>query len=84
MDGGQSKNNRPNSHPSNPIHKAAEAESSRSKMLPTQTPITGGSETPATTSSGSASSGGDSYETNKIIIIVGAIAIAAVAYFARG
>ena len=45
MDGGQSKTNRPNSHPSNPIHKATEAESSTHSP---PTSISENTETPET------------------------------------
>ena len=73
MDGGPSKVNPPNSHPSNPIHKAAMAEQSPHP----DTPQTKESppDTPQTVSK-------PQHEINKTVVIVGAVGIVALLFIA--
>ena len=72
MDGGPSKINPPNSHPSNPIHKAAmAAQSPRSTSAPKET----ASEKKETVST-------PQHEINKTSVIVGVIAGVALLFIA--
>ena len=69
MDGGPSKINPPNSHPSNPIHKAAMAAQNpkpKTAELETQKPTDGGSETQ-----------NPEHEINKTAVIVGVVGVVA-------
>jgi len=73
MDGGPSKVNPPNSHPSNPIHKAtmaAQDPKPAKKRVPfnLHTDKVGEKETPEEDKT-------DQHETNKTAIIVGAVAV---------
>ena len=88
MDGVSPKFNPPNSHPSNRIHKAAEVEGQKESAH--ETPSSSGHpgygvephvEHPPIPR---ARSGSASHDVNKIIVIVGAVAIAALAFFAWG
>ena len=81
MDGGPSKVNPPNSHPSNPIHKAATAESKKDPKPAVQntkgpTP-TVKIEEPAPT----AGSGSEFHDLNKIAVAVGAVAVGGLAFW---
>ena len=81
MAGGPSKVNAPNSHPSNPIYKAAQSES-KTKPHPTIAP-----KKEATEPDGSAAgpqtneptppagSGNEAHDVNKVIIALGAVAV---------
>ena len=85
MAGGKSKINPPNSHPSNPIHKAATATATAPKPAvqtqtqtqkePTQTVQT---EEPTPT----AGSGSESHDINKMAVAVGAVAVGGLAFWA--
>ena len=76
MDGGPSKINPPNSHPSNPIHKAAmAAQSQRSNEKQTSEPKEIASEKKETVSM-------PQHEINKTTVIVGVIAGVALLFIA--
>ena len=66
MDGGPSKINPPNSHSSNPIHKAAIAAQSNDKQTSENPPIV--SEKPQIDVS-------EKHEINKITVIIGVVAV---------
>ena len=73
MDGGPSKINPPNSHPSNPIHKAAmAAQNPKSAALETQTLET---QTPTDKKT-------PQHEINKTAIIVGVVGVVALLFIA--
>ena len=74
MDGGKSKINPPNSHPSNPIHKAAMAAQSPHPDTATQTKENP-PDTPQTVST-------PQHEINKTAVIVGVVGIVALLFFA--
>ena len=73
MDGGPSKVNPPNSHPSNPIHKAAMAAQNPKPKLETQKPTDGVSETDKKT---------PQHEINKTAVIVGVVGVVALIFMA--
>ena len=79
MAGGKSKINPPNSHPSNPIHKAATSEKKPAVQ-------TAAEPTPAVQTQleprPSAGSGSEKHENNKIALAVGAVAIAGLLFLA--
>ena len=77
MAGGPSKVNPPNSHPSNPIHKAVMAAQNPKKVrfiLP--------NEVDQETKKNEVAQETDNHETNKTAVIVGAVAVGALAMFA--
>ena len=74
MDGGPSKVNPPNSHPSNPIHKAATAESAKTPATPAGVTATQKDPKPATP-------GG--HDLNKIAFTVGAVGVIGLAWLLR-
>ena len=75
MDGGPSKINPPNSHPSNPIHKAAmAAQSPRPNDKKTLAPKENVSETKETVST-------TQHEINKTVVIVGVVSGVALLLF---
>ena len=71
MDGGPSKINPPNSHPSNPIHKAATAAQSNDKQTSENPPIV--SEKPQIEVS-------EKHEINKTAVIIGVVAVVALLF----
>ena len=73
MGGGPSKVKKPNSHPSNPIHKqATEAQGTAVNKKPTQTPATDTQTSqPTTTTTDSI----DTHHVNKALVAVGALAL---------
>ena len=79
MAGGKSKINPPNSHPSNPIHKAATSEKKQAVQ-------TAAEPTPAVQTQleprPSAGSSSETHENNKIALVVGAVAIAGLLFLA--
>ena len=77
MDGGPSKINPPNSHPSNPIHKAAMVAQSPHPDTATQSPQTKETppDTPQTVST-------PQHEINKTAVIVGVVSVVALFYIA--
>ena len=93
MAGGKSKINPPNSHPSNPIHKAATAESKKDPKPAAQTKnqthtdqrknqthtaqTTEQTEEKPTPTAGS---GSESHDVNKIAVAVGAVAVAGLTF----
>ena len=73
MDGGPSKINPPNSHPSNPIHKAAMA--AQNPKPAAQKPIDGPSETQTDKKN-------PQHEINKTAVIVGVVGVVALLFIA--
>ena len=70
MDGGPSKINPPNSHPSNPIHKAAmAAQASETQPVVSETPPVVSEKTPQ-------------HEINKTAVIVGVVGVVALLFLA--
>jgi len=78
MAGGPSKVNPPNSHPSNPIHKAVMAAQIPKKKVHFILP----NEVAQETKKNEVAQENDSHETNKTAVIVGAVAVGALAMFA--
>ena len=78
MDGGKSKINPPNSHPSNPLNKAATAEATKEPMPVIQTAAE--EQTPAEQTESkptpTAGSGSEFHDVNKVAVVVGAVTIA--------
>ena len=78
MDGGASNVNPPNSHSSNPIHKAADAESAPSDPEYGVEPRV---EQPPPAGYGDRG-GAPSHDLNKIIVFLGAVAFAGIIFYA--
>ena len=85
MAGRASKVNPPNSHPSNPIHKAAAKEKPK---IPTSQPQQQENTNPTpnqeTETTPPAGSGNDAHDVNKIIVAIGAVLTAGVVFFSLG
>ena len=77
MDGGPSKINPPNSHPSNPIHKAAMA--AQNPKPETQKPADG---EPETQTDGVPETQTPQHEINKTAVIVGVVGVVALVFMA--
>ena len=78
MDGGPSKINPPNSHPSNPIHKDTMAAQNPKPAKPeTQTPADGALETQTPTDKKN-----PQHEINKTAVIVGVVGVVALVFMA--
>ena len=87
MDGGPSKINPPNSHPSNPIHKQAmqalglgEKKSEKARVTPTEEPTSTQTEAPASKQTDSEI---EPHHINKAIIAVGAVVLAGLVVWMR-
>ena len=80
MDGGPSKINPPNSHPSNPIHKAAMAAQNPKPAV--KTPILTDDEAPLRKNAAAPSEKTPQHEINKIAVIIGVLGVAALLYMA--
>ena len=85
MAGGPSKVNQPNSHPSNPIHKAAmKAQNPAKTTSPPSLNLQQTTQPSEEEPTPPADSGNDTHNLNKIVVALGALVIAGVVFFSIG
>ena len=83
MEGGPSKVNPPNSHPSNPIHKqATEAQGIAKPQPPATPPAAPATPTPSTPAQPQATEPVDSHHVNKTLVAVGLLAVVGLIVYA--